>query len=648
MSKSLQGSNLAQVRQMSMERLGLGEFQCKNDGTITYIDSVTIDILNLADTYPKPEMAIGKNISDLVFSAEDKQVVINQIQEHGHYYCDSYYFKTLTGKDRWCIKNAYQVIHDEPSDTRIHITIKDITKQKTTEDTLLYKEGKLNATLAAIGDAVIVTDTTGKIIRLNPIAEDLTGWPSGEAIGQPLDKVFNTIHASNREPVKSPTEVVLKTGEIIDLQNHTLLIAKDATEHHISQSVAPIKNKGGDTIGIILVFSDITEKQILQERLYQNEKVEAMGQLASGIVHDFNNMLCGIMGAAELITEYIPAEDHEAVSYHSMIIDSAQRASDLTRRLLIFGDKQKRSFSLVNINKAICEAAGLLQMTIDKRITLEVSLVQQSNMVVGDLSQLDNAILNLGINASHAMPDGGSLCITSANIDLDSHYCQSSEFDISPGKYISIEVRDSGTGIPAEVLDKIFDPFFTTKEEGKGTGLGLSSVIESVKQHSGAITVSSEIGQGTSFTIFIPVANSETEETSLLPQITHGNGRILVVDDEAIMRETAQAILNNLGYEIVLAEDGLEAVTILQQSPDSFDLVILDMMMPEMNGRDCFFALHNINPQQKIIISSGFTRDKDLEEMRVVGLCDFIRKPFRLYDLSNAVHKAIETETTTG
>jgi CheY-like chemotaxis protein len=239
------------------------------------------------------------------------------------------------------------------------------------------------------------------------------------------------------------------------------------------------------------------------------------------------------------------------------------------------------------------------------------------------------------------MPTGGTLSVTSRNIALDSSYCRTSRFPLSPGDYIEIEIKDTGCGIPEELLDKIFDPFFTTKEQGKGTGLGLAALYGTVQQHKGAVYVSSTVDLGTRFQLLLPVGYENDVADKTRPDKKRGSGIILVVDDEEVMRLTAKAILEDLGYAVVLAENGQEALDIYMKRSGLFDAVVLDMIMPVMNGKDCFKKLIEYDKDACIILSSGFTREGDLDGLRKMGLAGFIRKPYRSNELSQIIHRAL-------
>jgi signal transduction histidine kinase/CheY-like chemotaxis protein len=382
------------------------------------------------------------------------------------------------------------------------------------------------------------------------------------------------------------------------------------------------------------------EKSTLVSQLNQAQKMDAIGQLAGGIAHDFNNMLGGILGAGELLAKYLP-DDPKAKKFHQLIIQSATRAADLTGKLLTFSRTSGKISSIVDAHDIINEITTILENTTDRRIKVETDLKANPSSIVGDPSQLQSALLNLGINSSQAMSEGGTLSFSSRLIEVDEVFCQTSIFDLQPGQYLEIEVSDSGCGIPSDYCDKIFEPFFTTKKQGKGTGLGLSAVYGTIKQHAGSITVYSELGVGTTFKILLPLAMEEATAVSAPQELLRGEGTILIVDDEEVMRVTACAILENLGYSIILAENGEDAISIFKGNQGSIDLIVLDMMMPVMNGKDCFMALQQLDPQVRVVLSSGFTHEEDLEDMRERGLKGFIRKPYLSGPLSRSVYEAL-------
>ena len=411
---------------------------------------------------------------------------------------------------------------------------------------------------------------------------------------------------------------------------------------HLETTVFPLVYSGVQ--GAVIRIDDETEKQHMRLELAHNRKLDALGQLAGGVAHDFNNMLGRIISGAELLSVHYK-DDPKAQKYINIIIQAGQRAGDLTQKLLLFARKGKIESTMIDVAKAIYDAAAIFDHTLDKRIKVEIRIDAKKTLIMGDLSQIQNALINLGVNSGHAMPDGGVLSISLKQLILDEIYCQASPFDISPGPFLDLEVRDTGSGIPPEDLDKIFEPFFTTKEAGKGSGLGLSAVYGALKDHGGAITVYSEPGTGTCFHLYLPlmeVADLSVENKKDSP--VTGQGRILVIDDEPTILATTKSILESLGYEVMTAENGREGLELYRDKHAQTDLVIIDMIMPEMNGTQCFFAMKRINNDIKVLLASGFTRETELEELMENGLKGFLHKPFTTIQLSHAVLSAITDE----
>lgn len=392
---------------------------------------------------------------------------------------------------------------------------------------------------------------------------------------------------------------------------------------------------------------DITERKQaedrqakLTEQLHQSQKMEAIGQLAGGIAHDFNNLLAGIMGFAELlqISEQLSAKQSD---YVGKILSSAERAGNLTKQLLTFSRRGVKASTPIEIDKIITDTIAMLQRTIDKNIEINFENKANGISVIGDDTILQNAILNISINASHAMPNGGKLIFSTENVFLDDNYCLFSNFDIKPGDYIELSIRDSGVGMPPEILSRIFEPFFTTKEQGKGTGLGLAMVYSAIQEHSGAINVYSELGTGTVFHIYLPVAGASSKKGTIAKSLIQGSGTILIIDDEELIRITARGLLESLGYKVLLAENGIEGIKVYKLNQNEIDLIILDMIMPIMGGRETFSKIREINQNIPVLIASGFAKEADLIVLKSQGIAGFLQKPFRMAEISEKVHKAI-------
>lgn len=535
---------------------------------------------------------------------------------------------------------AFNPILKDGKVTGVTVFSRDITRYKLIERELRQKEENLHVTLQSIGDAVIATDINGAVVRMNQVAEKLTGWLFIEAEGRPLSEVFHVIHARTRERIENPVEKVLATGEVVGLASHTILVSKNGVERHIADSGAPIRSEQGATRGVVLVFRDVTEENALQEQLRQSQKMDAIGQLAGGIAHDFNNMIAGIINAAELLEPFI-AKEGKPKRFLQIIIEAGQSAADLTNKLLTFARHQSVASKNVDVHEALTQAISLVENTIDKRIRIISNLVATESRMIGDLSQLQSLFLNLAINGAQAMEAGGTLSFETTSTYLDEKFCETSTFDLQSGDYIEINIRDTGHGINSENLERIFEPFFTTKEAGQGTGLGLSVVFGTVKQHKGAIKVYSEAGQGSCFQVLLPLSHQLKDSQNEKRQIKQGQGCILIVEDEPHMRTTAQQLLENFGYHVIVCNHGGEAVKVFTESYNEIDLVLLDMIMPIMNGKDCFYELKKIQPDVKVILTSGFTEEAELKQLKKDGLFDFVAKPYNSIELSHLLAKAV-------
>ena len=518
----------------------------------------------------------------------------------------------------------------------------EIDERRKTQHQLLKNEENLQTTLNSIGDAVIATDTAGLIVRINPVAEKLTGWPAKEALGNPLDTVFKLLDITTRDAVSIKKR---QTSPSDPGQEGVLLVARDNTTYRIADSWAPICSDAGELLGMVLVFRDITAAVAMQDQLRQSQKMDAIGQLAGGIAHDFNNVLMGIMGATEVLHDYL-TDDPKAEKFHGMILDSALRAAGLTEKLLAFARKQSATSARFDLHKTLNDCISLLGSTIDPRIKIDTTLSAARSQIVGDPAQLQASFLNIGINASHAMPDGGTLRISTRNIELDARACNASPFDLYPGNYLEVEFQDCGCGIDPTVLPHIFEPFYTTKAQGEGTGLGLAAAFGTVKQHHGAIFAHSQMGVGTEFYIQLPLALDHKDVPELPPdEMVRGKGHILIVDDEEPIQTAAKLILEQLGYQISIAQNGREAVDLFSANPTAYDLVILDMVMPEMNGRDCFIAMRKINKTIRVLVCSGFARGADMEKMIEMGLNGYLQKPYRYAELSQEIARILQSES---
>lgn len=506
---------------------------------------------------------------------------------------------------------------------------------KRSQDELSTEKERLAITLRSIGDGVICTDVDGNITLLNKAAEHLTGWDQDEALGKSFFTVFRPVN----EPVNNHPQhfsAILDrfhergTG---DFHEQVHLLSKSTRQRIISTSGAPIFDAGGTALGAILVFRDISESIKLQEELIKAHKLESVGILAGGIAHDFNNLLTGILGNISLAK--LIANDHEALQTK---LDAAEKASlrakDLTTQLLTFskgGEPVKKLTSLVRVIKE----SSMFAMA-GSNCRCEYHITEDLWSVEADEGQISQVLHNLIINAGQAMPDGGTIQVRAENVIIRAEDTS----PLEPGRYLQIAVEDSGTGIDEAALTKIFDPYFTTKTGG--SGLGLASAYSIIKKHHGCILVESTRGKGSVFRIYLPASAKEAQtagphETLL----TMGNGKVLVVDDEELVKDVTGKMLTSLGYEVDFAGDGEMAVAMYKErlaTNTRYDLVIMDLTIPGgMGGKEAIQQLVDIDPEVNAIVSSGYANDPIMANFRKFGFRAVLAKPFNIEELSTTL-----------
>lgn len=387
---------------------------------------------------------------------------------------------------------------------------------------------------------------------------------------------------------------------------------------------------------LLNVLMDVTDQKRIEDELRQAQKMDVVGQLAGGLAHDFNNMLTAIIGSADLMERHVKDNPAQAALLKT-IQEAAGRSAALTGQLLAFSRRGSSMAVHIWINKAVQSAIGLLERTIDRNIRLETRLTATNDLIIGDPGQLQNVLLNLGVNARDAMPDGGTITYATATLFLDAAYCGSHGSQLQPGHYVEISVSDTGTGIQKEIFEQIFEPFFTTKGIGKGTGLGLAAVYGTVKEHQGSVSVNSEPGVGTVFKLYLPLAAEQS--SGLIPKDTllRGSGGILLVDDELLIREIGQALLEEHGYQVYLAADGGQALEVYERERDHISLVIMDVIMPVMGGMEALRRLTASYPDIKVLLSSGFHQDESNDSFIALGAKGFVRKPYHAEELFKTV-----------
>ena len=380
--------------------------------------------------------------------------------------------------------------------------------------------------------------------------------------------------------------------------------------------------------------SDVTRRRELEETLRQSQKMEAIGQLAGGVAHDFNNMLTAILSAAEEVRELSVSDDARELC--GLIVSASEQAAALTHKLLSFSRKGKARAEPVEVHDVVRETVAFLSRSIDRNVTIVMELEASTSRITGDAAQLQGALLNLGINARDAMPSGGLLSFATTVCELDEVACATLPFELEPGAHLRLSVRDTGSGIPPEILGRIFEPFFTSKEVGKGTGLGLAAVYGAVVEHRGAVTVYSEVGGGAVFHLYFPLAEAPAASAHPVTHLPRGSGLVLVIDDEPLVRAVVTQLLQSLGYSVVTAADGVEGVTIFEERHAELTAVLCDLVMPRMSGAEALRLMRAKAPGVPMILSSGFPRDERAGPVEARADL-FLAKPFHRTELARAL-----------
>jgi len=511
----------------------------------------------------------------------------------------------------------------------------DITDQITAEAERIQLATALEQTV----ESVMITDVHANIQYVNPSFERITGFSRAEVMGK-TPRILQSgehDHAFYQELWDTLIAGRVWKGRFVNKKKDGTLYKEDAT-------ISPITNKHGKTISYVAVKRDVTREMKLEEQLRQAQKMESIGVLAGGVAHDFNNLLTTIMGNADLALMDLK-EDTSAQRNVLEIQKAAQRAASLTRQLLTFSRKQIIQPAVLNLNHVVSNLEKMLRRLIGEDIDFLTAYEPEPWYVFVDPGQMEQVIMNLVVNARDAMPKGGKLTIETANVELDLEYLQDHGVENTPGSYVMLAVTDTGVGIDPDIRPHIFDPFFTTKERGHGTGLGLSTVYGIVKQNKGYLWVYSEPGEGTTFKVYLP--RSVKQEKLVDEKIPAGHQfrgpeTVLVVEDDEMLRNMAKKMLQAHGYKVILARDGEEALKIAANQDSPIHMMLTDVVMPGMDGRELAEQIQSENADIKVLYMSGYT-DNAIAHHGVLdqGL-DFIQKPFSTEDLGRKVREVLD------
>ena len=512
-------------------------------------------------------------------------------------------------------------------------TVQDITERKRAEIALREGEERFRELAELLPGVIYEMDAKGVLTFVNQSAFKLFGYSRKDfekgLVG------FDFVIAEDRDRARRNFARIL-TGERLGLNEYTALRKDGSRFPMLIDSAAILKN--GRPVGVRGFMIDITDRKGLEEKLQQAQRMEAIGTLAGGIAHDFNNLLMAIQGNVSLALLDTEA-GHPNREKLTNIASYVKKATELTRQLLGLGRGGKYEVQPYDLNDLVNQVVRMFGRT-KKELTIHKKFAADLPAVKVDRGQIDQVLLNVLVNAWQAMPDGGLITIQTENVRLDETFVN--PYNIAPGQYAKLTVSDTGTGMDEKTLERVFDPFFTTKEKERGTGLGLASAYGIIKNHGGVITADSRKGEGTSFCIYLPVTRKTPRVTAPAPRsIAVSSETVLLVDDEPMIIEVGGGMLKKLGYKVLAADSGKEAVELLQKQVDRIDLVILDMVMPHMSGSETFDRLKELKPKLKVLLSSGYSVDGQAAEILRRGCDGFIQKPFDLERLSVKVREIL-------
>lgn len=613
-----------------------------NTGRFISINDVMCDYMG----YSKEEL-LSMNAMDMLTEEAQKKFIERQTRTRtGQRISDTTELELITksGDRIWASLNTRLIYHDGKP-VSAQVVAHNITDRKRVEEELRESEEKYRLLATNVTDNIWIFDLiTFRFSYVSPSVVNITGFTDEEATGFQL---HDTLIPSSLELATKTLEEELANDHKADpSRSRTLELEqyhKDGSTIWTEVSLSFIRDQEGKPVSILGVTRDISERKKLQAQLQQAHKMEAVGTLAGGVAHDFNNIIQIITGYAQLLMR---ENETNSPSYNKLsnIQDACRRAKELVQQLLLFSRKMETAKKPIDVNREIEQAGKVLERTIPKMVDIKLKLQEGLWSVNADPVQIEQIMLNLGKNAADAMPDGGKLLITTGNKTLDEKQVQNIP-GAEPGQYVVLTVSDTGHGMKKEIVEKIFEPFFTNKEIGQGTGLGLASVYGIVKSHHGYILCNSKVNQGTDFQIYLPaIEHAAAIESSppAEPAPQGGVETILLVDDEEQIRHVAAQMLIEFGYTVLTASNGEEALEIYTPKKDVIDLIILDINMPGMGGIQCLRELKNIDPLIKVVIASGYTAEGRVRDALEAGGSAYVGKPYIIRELLSKVRDVLD------
>jgi PAS domain S-box-containing protein len=518
----------------------------------------------------------------------------------------------------------------------------DITASKRQEEALRESENRFRKVIEQMNDAMYIL-YDGGFDLVNPSFCELTGV-TPEEVSAPTFDFWDLVAPGSVQAIRERQELRKRGEEVPDIYEFEILHRAGHTVQ-VEASVREIEYLGG--LAVLGVLRDVTEKRSLKEQLLMAQKMESVGRLSGGVAHDLNNLLTPILGYGDLVLGDLPPHDEKRESVEE-ILQAALRARDLVQQLLAFGRRQAMEFKTIDLNGMIEDFGGLLRRAIQEDIEIRFRPSPDDPHIQGDRGQLEQVVMNFAVNAQDAMPDGGTLSIETDVVELDEEYAHARS-GVTPGSYAMLCFSDTGIGMDRPTKEKIFEPFFTTKERGKGTGLGLSTVYGIIKQHEGNIWAYSEPGRGTTFKCYIPLSGGSSttpEPASVSPAVLDGDEAVMVVEDEDTVRALAVRVLQRHGYRVYDAPNGEACLDLLRDGGVIPDLLLTDVVMPGLNGRELFEEVRALHPDVRVLYMSGYTEDIVTHRGVLMDGIPFIQKPFAIEDLARRVRAVLEEGQT--
>ena len=538
----------------------------------------------------------------------------------------------------WCVLDAVAVNRlTEPAVGAIVVNYRDVTERRQAEEALRDSEIRYRTLVDGVRDIIFALTPEGTIVSLNPAFETITGWPRGEWLGKAFEQLVH--------PEDLPLAVEL-LGRVVRGEPRPasqFRVGTKGGDYRVADFAATAQRRDEALVGILGIGRDVTERVQLEQQLRQAQKMEAVGRLAGGVAHDFNNILTAITGFADLLAEDLPASDARRQDALE-IRKAAERAAGLTRQLLAFSRQQVLQPQVLDLNALLTELEKLLRRLLGEDIALVTRLEPALGRVKTDPGQLEQVVMNLAVNSRDAMPRGGKLTIETANVRLDDAYARE-HYPARAGPHVMLAVSDTGTGMTAEVQAHLFEPFFTTKEKGKGTGLGLATVYGIVKQSGGFVWVYSELGLGTTFKIYLPRVDEPggvAAAAAALAPVGRGTETILLAEDEAPVRAVARQVLERHGYTVLEAPSAEAALDLVGRYSGPIHLLLTDVIMPGLSGRELAIRLAPLRPETRVIYMSGYTDDAITRHGVLEAGLVYIQKPFTPELLARKVREVLD------